>query len=416
MIKFQYTAISTQGKSLNGVIEAENKENARNKLYQLKLSVVSLEEISDTDLEKSNFLKYKFEALDKENKKVIGTISSSSILSAYQKLNQEYKLDVKKLASTNATKQEFEESTNKIQKLNQQLNLLTQNKNNDNSKSEYDKEQKNAEFQKIIEEIIATIKKINTKFSSQLKPDAIEFLNKYEEHLNKIKFSENTENIIQAALKVLNHIQTSEIFLANSENFEEQLDLQIDILRLNKILNNQSNQHNELLQTLNNTFSKIGLKLNLNLKHKFNKLLGYIEIIFKTKSSKIRQEAIIKFFKEIVNKFNQKKDFKSKFFEENNFKISQTQQDFLSLTNWLLILFLFYYFISIFISQKIAKFEVNKIFFVYNTKFLIYIIISLILIHGSIKINIELKKRKFEKHNYIFYIFGLLFIMILINL
>jgi hypothetical protein len=417
MTKFQYTAISQQGKSLNGIIDADTKENARNKLYQLKLTVVSLEQVSKEDSNQKDYLKYKFEAFDKNSKKVIGTIASSSLLSAFEKLSKEYDLEVKKLASTTATEAEFEISSLKIQQFTSQLNTLQENKTNDTSNLEFQKNKQKEEFQKVIEEIISTIRLINSKYSSQLKPEAIDFLNKYEIHLNKIKFSENTENIIQAALKVLNHIQTSEIFLSNSENYEEQLDLQLDILRLNKIVSSHSTQHNELIQTFSNTLAKIGLKLNTNLKSKFNKLTGYLEIVFKTKSRKIRQEALIKFFKEIGRKFSSTKETKAAgIFTENNYKVNKTESELLSLTSWLLSVFLAFYFISVFITEKNAKFQLNKLFFIYNTKFLIYIITATILIHSAIKVNILLKTKKFQNKSLTYPIFLLLYLMIIINL
>ncbi len=417
MTKFQYTAISPQGKSLNGIIEADTTENARNKLYQLKLTVVSLDQVMNEDNNQKDYLKYKFEALDKDNKKVIGTIASTNLLNAFDKLSKEYNLEVQKLASTNATQTEFEASKEKITSFKAQLTSLQKNKDTDTSSTEFHETKQKEEFQKIIEEIIATIKKINVKFSSQLKPEAIDFLNKYEIHLNKIKYSENTENIIQAALKVLNHIQTSEMFLNNSENYEEQLDLQLDILRLNKILNSHSTQHNELLQTLSSTLAKFGLKMNINLKKKFNKLTGYIEIVFKTKSNKIRQEAITHFFKGLVQKFTTNPQTKSiNIFSEKSFQASKTEQEILNLSTWLLAAFLSLYFICIFITEKIAKFELNKLFFIYNTNFLIYIIIGTILTHSAVKINILLKTKKFQNNNFIYPVFFLLYIMILINL
>lgn len=418
MPKFQYTAASQQGKSLNGVIEADGIDSARKKLSSLKLSILSLEEIKSENLEQNSFLKYKFEAINKDNKKVVGTIASQSLISAFQKLITEYDLKIQKLASLNASESEFNQSASKIEQLYAQTTQLNSNLQNDNSNIEYTKEKQKAEFLKLIEETITIIRTIKTNHSENIKPEALEFLAKYEDHLNKIKFSDNIENIANAAIIVLKHLQESEMFQNIGKTEQEQIDLQMNFLSLTRKIKTYKKKENELISTISKLLEKVGIQLQSSKSSSSQKsTLDYLSLLFKTKSSQIRKLALLEFFKSIFDLFDpEKSSSKNQFLSPTKFKLSKIETELLSLTYWCIAILGSFYFVSVFVSQKIPKVGIPPILAIYNTKFIIYIITGILLLHASIQIRKLLISKNFEISKISYPLFGFLYILIVLNL
>jgi hypothetical protein len=412
MPKFQYTAVNQQGNTLNGVIEAETDILAKRKLSSLKLSIVGLEPITDTDDSKS-FLKYKFEATDKDNKKVIGTISSENQLDAFKKLTSEYELNVLKLASLNASQAEFDNSASAIDKLYQQINSLNQNKNNDNTKEEYLKDKQKIEFDKTISEVILLIQTILKQSSDKLKPEALEFLQKYEIHLNKIKFSENQDNISNAAKKVLNEIQNSKLFLDLNSDSQEQLELHIKIQKLNQKLRQNKIHRDEVSSFINKILAKVGLSTHRESSENVT-LLDYIKLALKTESNQVRGTALLKFVNSIFNlEFLSNK---SSTIVSNNTKLSKLEINLISVTNWILSILLIFYFITVFISSKIPKIAINPILLIYNTKIIIYGITAVLFLNLALKIREQLALKNVYSSKLSYPLLAILYILILLNL
>jgi hypothetical protein len=420
MTKFQYTAINQQGKSLNGIIESESPENARRKLSSLKLTIVDLQQISDTNLENQNFSKYKFEGTNKEGKNVKGTISSSNLVNAFKKLVEEYELNVSKIASLSSSPEEFDASASKVPQLYEVTQKLSKNVESDTSINEYNKEQEKVKFQKLIEEIINLVRTIQSKYSHKLKPEAIQFLQKYEIHLNKIKFSDNVENISNSALKVLEQLQNSENFLHLTESLEEEMTLQTNYSLLSKRIRKYQNKEDELSSTIQKLLSKIGFKSKNNDNGvKANPLWIYLEILFKTKSNQIRKGATLEFFKNFFKKINKTTaeplQNKSKFKLQTP-KLNSLELNLKSFSFWLLISLISFYFVGNFISQKLPRVEVSPIFNIYNTSLFIYLFTGVLLFHSSLVLKEYICSKYFAGEKIIYPLLSILYILILLNL
>lgn len=414
MPKYLYTAINQQSKSLNGVIEADSLESAQKKLSSLKLSIVSVNEIKSEETEDGNYSKYKFEATDKENKKVIGTISSSNILNAFKKLVTEYELNVIKLASLNANELEFQNSQSKVDALYQEIQKLDSNIKNDSSQVEYEKNKQKENFQKLIDQIIELIREIQTKYNDKLKPEALEFLQKYEIHLNKIKFSDNIENISNAALKVLNQLQKSDLYLGLSDNPEDEVNLQMNTLNFISKIKTYQKREDELFSTIQKLLSKVGIKISENRNHKNSKIFSYITLIFNSKSNQVRKNAFLELFKSIFGNSNQNNKTKKQSFFNN--ELSVTEKNLLNLTNWLIPILAIFYFISVFASQKISRVEISSILLIYNTRIIIYAIIGTIFLHSAIKLQQIFLDKKIPTTKISYPLILILYILIILNL
>lgn len=417
MTKFQYTAINQQGKSLNGIIESDSPENARKKLSTLKLTIVDLQQLPDSFNEEANFSKYKFQGTNKEGKTVKGTISSSNLVNAFKKLIDEYELQVEKIASINASPEEFDFSASKIPQLYETTQKLNKNIASDSSINEFNKEQEKAKFQKIVEEIINLIRTILSNYSHKLKPDAIQFLQKYEIHLNKIKFSDNVENISNSALKVLEQLQNSENFLHITESLEDEMSLQTNYSILAKKIKKFQNKEDELGSIVSKFLNKLGIKTN-QADATNNSLWIYLEILFKTKSNQIRKGATLEFFKNLFKKTTtpiQSNEQKSKL-KFHTPKLSDLEENLKSISFWLLISLISFYFIGNFISQKLPKIQVSPIFNIYNSKVFIYLFIAVLLFHSSLVFKELLNSKKFPVPKIIYPLLSILYILILLNL
>jgi hypothetical protein len=414
MPKYLYTAINQQSKSLNGVIEADSLESAKKKLSSLKLSIVSANEIKSEENEDGNYSKYKFEATDKENKKVIGTISSSNILNAFKKLVTEYELNVIKLASLNSSEQEFQDSQTKVDTLYQEIQKLDSNIKNDSSQVEYEKNKQKENFQKLIDQIIQLIREIQTKYNDKLKPEALEFLQKYEIHLNKIKFSDNIENISNAALKVLTQLQNSNLYLGLSDNPEEEVELQMNALSFINQIKSYQKREDELFSTIQKLLAKVGIKISHNKNQKNNKILSYLTLIFKSKSNQVRKNAFFELIKTIFSDQGQNNKNQNTILFKSD--LSVAERSILSITNWLIPILSIFYFISVFASQKISRVEISTLFLIYNTKIIIYAIIATIFLHSAIKLQQIFIQKKIQTSKFSYPLIIILYILIILNL
>src|SRR3989338_5299487 len=101
LMQFKYTATNNQGKTLSGIINAGNETLARTQLNNLGFSILELKAITDDVISpkpKSEKLeKFEFEALDKNGKKIAGTIPAKDPVLAYKRLFEEYHFTIQQL-------------------------------------------------------------------------------------------------------------------------------------------------------------------------------------------------------------------------------------------------------------------------------------------------------------------------------
>ena len=134
MPAYHYIALNKQQKELAGVIEAPDESAARVKLKELELSVVSLSTVDGTQTPEGSSKKvFEFEALDKNTKKVVGTIVGEEPLAVYTRLFDEYELNVLALVEASATPEQkakaHAEGVAALQKQYSDLKGMAQKKN-----------------------------------------------------------------------------------------------------------------------------------------------------------------------------------------------------------------------------------------------------------------------------------------------
>jgi hypothetical protein len=101
MRKYFFQAVTAEGKQISGYVSAESIDQARDKLSNGGLSILTLEEPTEgSDTMEQGMRVYQFEAENKQKKKVQGTIEAIELYEAFKKLRLEYKLQVNYLVDS----------------------------------------------------------------------------------------------------------------------------------------------------------------------------------------------------------------------------------------------------------------------------------------------------------------------------
>ncbi|HEC21180.1 MAG TPA: hypothetical protein ENI70_01555, partial [Candidatus Peregrinibacteria bacterium] len=123
MANFKYTAVNDEGEKTEGVIVAGDRGEAREKLHGLRMSVLILQETEETPEEEEKeyeeaherlpeekaeegMVIFVFEAIDKEGKKVDGTVEAKDSLNALKRLVRDYHFQVTFLCEEGASEGE----------------------------------------------------------------------------------------------------------------------------------------------------------------------------------------------------------------------------------------------------------------------------------------------------------------------
>lgn len=226
MPKFKYTAVNKQNKKLTGVIEASDVNAAQVELNILGLSILEIAPATESGPIEEGKIIFQFSATDKSGKKIAGTIKSTDERTAFIKLTQEYNFDVLELSST-------------IDNLKNQINIIDL-KSQVQAAKPIDDENFSADMnsdvrkdiQIKIEQILQRVHNSLEQMQDKLKPEARTMIKKQIDKLQLIKSSTNVEYIQESAEKLLQEIQNQENYTAASEIAEEKNQLALDTQKL----------------------------------------------------------------------------------------------------------------------------------------------------------------------------------------
>lgn len=242
MPAYHYIALNKQQKELAGVIEAPDESAARIKLKELELSVVSLSTVAGTQTPTGTTKKvFDFEALDKNSKKVVGTIVGEDPLAVYTRLFDEYELNVLLLIEGGASAKEKEtarkEGVAELQARYTALKGMLQEKN---VEEEQAKNAQLAEKKELMAKVEQTTERVRTFLATSandIKPEEREMIQSYIDQLLRIKDSTNLEHIRNTCERMLKHIQSQELFVHQKERMRESARLKLDTRNLLEELN-----------------------------------------------------------------------------------------------------------------------------------------------------------------------------------
>lgn len=253
-MRYHYIALSQDSRELSGIIEATDEPQARVKLNELGMSVVSLSLVNDdvplvAKNDQENDAKvasplFEFEAFDANNKKVMGTIASQDELHAFSRLLNEYKLSVYYLANstldTASKKKARSVGTADLQRRYKEQKDLTQSQKNTPLTPTQNEVTNTEEKIQLIKTVDSTIERINEflkENATLIKQEERDTIISYVNQLLRIKDSSNLAHIKATCEKMLAHIQKQELFINEREKIKESAQLKLETSKLLDELN-----------------------------------------------------------------------------------------------------------------------------------------------------------------------------------
>ncbi|MBU1019554.1 MAG: hypothetical protein ABII07_04300 [Patescibacteria group bacterium] len=419
MPQYKYTAVTQDNQKMTGSLSANSENEARQELNELKLAILSIEEVSSNQestttpsphpittqqqpeekkpipepkqkSQPTNLLKkFEFEGIDKTGRKIVGTIPANDKISALERLAQEYQFDINYLAPTEATQAEKDFARQEgIEKLKEQLADLDLTKKELEKETKEDKnfKEKQTVLMKKVDYVLEKIKKVLTEFGEEIKPENKQLIQGYINKLLRIKNSTNLEYIEHTTEELLKKIQDQEIFLNKETLTQEKAKLMVESEALMSSLHSDSVTKTTLTQDIDQKLSKLKIpaiqKFTKALSEKFKKdpeteslkslikttnrqLFTYLKIWLKSlknKDAKNQAEESIKaVLEERKSLKNQIRTLQNK--ETKIIKKPSNKDTLLSeVTNflgWLLSFYLIYYFATYYAATKDIPYELN---------------------------------------------------------
>lgn len=225
MPAYHYIALNQEQKELSGIIEAPDDQTARQKLNALGLSVVSLnvtEPPKTGGTADSGKNVFEFEAIDKNSKKVTGTITSENAVKAYARLFDEYQLNVLAIYISSLNEKDKEEARKlgiaSLQKEYEKTYGAKKKKQHGKEEDELAAEQ--AARKELLDKVAFTMQHVQNflkEYSADLKIEERDTIQSYINQLIRIKESTNLEHIRTTCEKMLEHLQKQELFIQEEQ-------------------------------------------------------------------------------------------------------------------------------------------------------------------------------------------------------
>ncbi len=439
---FKYTIANKDGKKLSGNVEAPDENTARVELQNLGFSILLLQESKEIEKADANLKKFVFEAIDRNNKLVTGTIPAQTSEESIKKLESEYELNVSAIWAENSTPAQIKEAQKEGQTrlenilknhLQNHASTLTTPENSPSIPAINSEHEIKIQFVKTkIELVLKSVNELLTKFDQDLAPDHKVEINKKIDKLLRIKNSTNLDYILESANELLKFLEEQEKFLKENTHQEKRFEYQVETHKMLAEMNQGEHQKTlseDILDKIQNwqklhdpstSNASIGSKIIagiLNSIKNFFTTAPEIEIIENQISTYNKQlwEFIKLYFQEPTPEYKEKvknsiktiwatrkkaklelKATKNKLKEENNKKSDEEKvifpiiKELNAFTGWLLGFYIVYYFIALYSTTK--NFGLNNIpnsFHVYQTHLFKYILVITFLFHSAsaLKIN-----------------------------
>lgn len=458
---FKYIVANKDGKKLTGTVEAPDEQTARIELNNLGFSILTLEKTQELPKHDETLTKYIFEAIDANSKLVSGTIPAKDTDEAFSKLTSGYSLVVTAIWKEGSTETEINEARKKGTQKMQEF-IEKKNEEDIKQKTTNAEQQKETAFVKAkIENLLKEIHELLVKFDADFTIDQKAEIEKKIDKLLRIKNSTNLNYVLETAEDLLNSIKAQEQALVDKGYFDKKIHLEMETQKLIKELHKSSaptsfsediinkiekweeahatekkeNIPTKLLQRIFQWIKKLFEKppqimvIEEQISAYNHQLWEFAKMYFKepTKEYKDKVKNALKTIwaarKKAVHSLDQAKALlkgrkineQDSLDIENKF-INPAVEELNSLTGWLLVFYLIYYFISIIITTKnFGLAEIPQGFFVYKSHIFKYILGILFLIHASTSLKINFFKQNIFAN--IFLPVGLIFgsVLILLN-
>lgn len=443
MAIFKYTVANKEGKKLSGTVEAPDEKIARTELNNLGFSILLLQETKIQPQIDSSLTKFVFESLDKNSRRINGTIPAADTEQALEKLHKEYNVTVMAIWPEDASPEEIEEARKKgAENLRDQLKNLEPTSTAVNvvqapelSPQEAEELKNKAIIKTKIEHALTEINTLLQKFDQEINAAQKSEINKRINKILRIKNSTNLEYVLKEAEDLLIFIQEQEKSMQQQGHEEKRFELRMETQKLLSELkqgNAAKTLSEDVIEKIRN-WQKIHIQKATEIGGftKFiNSILVTIQGWFETPPEVLEMEAIIKnynkqlwdfaflYFKEptadykarvknsIKTVWQARKDAKLKLKEvkkslkaekkpaESTNLLTNFLEEVNAFSGWLLAFYVLYYFVGLYITTKDFGLDyVPPAFFVYETVVFKHILVILFLLHISTALKINVFKK-----------------------
>ncbi len=435
MPRYKYIVINQENSQLNGTIGAQDEAAARKELGELGFAIISMvqmpeEEAAVVESAAKEIPVFEFAALDKNRRRVVGTIQATDRFGAFKRLVYEYAFEVEYIIDNklNDTQKEIERikgAADLQDKLNEEL-MASQKHETNEEKDLKEFEQKQAALKQQIEFVLVKVKELLDHYDKELKPETKEKIRYFIDKILRIRSSTNLEYIRKTAEDLLTFIQGEELFLNEQSMLSEKTKLLVEakgmmmqlkqghikdetgiVEKLRKIRKEKLEKENAssldkivaLLISIAigaNTETDEIIQTKKDISIIYGQIKQYLMLYFQAPSPEFKKESLesVKKLWQERNRLKQKLKLLKKIAGETNQNRANIghglTQEALTFTGWLLCFYLVYYFISIYATTKNIGMENTPfIFYIYKSSFLKYFLATLFLFHSSVSIKIN---------------------------
>lgn len=442
MPQYFYTVINKENKELNGTINAPDETSARRELNALGFSILTLAigvaSTGATEEAAESVKKFEFSAIDKNGKKIVGTIQGEAIFPVYKRLITEYQFEVQALYPSDLNDAEKEKSVLKgtdalkDQLLEEQMVLQQSQKKQQMDEQEFLDKQIKLKAQ--VDFVLQKVNSILETYRDELDPATKSKIKYYVEKILRIKNSTNLDYIRQSCEEMLTYLQKEEIFLNQDQRLKEKTQLAIDaksmMMQLNRInhpggkdifdeMRHWRTEHITDNNTPSGTEKFIDFLISFligttpedaeitearqKIKNTNAQIKEFVTLYFQAPDPDFKKETKNTIFRLWNQRKFQKHDLTALIHrksEERMVGIEFTtmevlQHEIFSLAGWVLTFYIIYYFATIYINTKqIDLFPQTRLSQIFQTSIIKYFFTTLFLFVCFLGVKIEFFRRK----------------------
>ncbi len=461
MPKYTYTVVNKENKQLSGSINAPDEASARKELNGLGFSILSIKQVAEDtqSIETAEELtKYEFSAIDKNGKRVVGTIQGEDKYAVFKRMIEEYQFNVEALYEADLSQEEKEKAIARgvadlqdrlhEEELEAQAELMKQ------QQDIIEFERKQQVLKAKVEYVLNKVNQFLDTYKDEIRNESKQKIKYYVNKVLRIKNSTNLEYILDTCTELLKYLQEEEIFIHTEQRVQEKSQLTVEAKSMMMELKNVNRKSQDIFEGLRNwretyiinnrhpSSSEMMISTLLNpllgpvrppkelleaqqkLKNLNSQLWQYLMIWIQSSDSDVKSEA-----KKILGSIWQKrriakKELKAirkrvyaKELETTEYTFSEViLMEIFKLSGWVLAFYLIYYYVTIYLNSKQIELLSNQNFrLLFQTSIIKYFFILLFLFVCVVGLKLEYFKRKKYSGLYLGFLYTLSSMLIILN-
>ncbi len=467
MPKFSYTVLNNDNKQLTGTINAQNEGVARHELNALGFSVISINQASKKDdnvlqalnKETKNISKYEFSGIDKNNKKVTGTIQGQDIYLVYKRLIEEYQFNISAIYSFNLSTDEKEKAhqqgIDKLADRYQEEQFSKENLLRQKESSEQELKEKQAALKQQIDFVLQKINTILDTYQNELNPQTKAKIKYYIEKILRIRNSTNLNYVRHTAEEMLDYIQKAELFLHEELRSKEKTELVVEAKSMMMDLHNVNTKGQKDLARSMREWRQANIvtnpsptPLDITINWFFSLFIGtqpdsseiiearnsliqtkqqlwqFLKIYLQSPNKQFKQETLTN-LKRLWNLKKEKKQILHDLIQKQKNKLLETTSttnidkflgEILKLAGWVFFFYMIYYYLAIYSSTKQINLPFTpKLENIFQSSIIKYFFTILFIFIALLGIKIEFTPRKKNFDLILIFLFLILSLLIVLN-